>query len=261
MEQLKRGNILIASIILSMILTASAFAGGTSKDLYKNIFGFKVKVATLTTDTDQDGNITAKLVINKWLADNTFGQNAIGWGSHDHDFSNLIGKSKANFIFKDKNGNTVLDCDVDYISQSNQFSSGYGCLGVSGGNGHVNHGHESDVLNCNSSLGNNYNEHNYQPQSYSPYCDYRYSSNSGNRNWNYNIEYNITVNKSAFGDAGCGEITVPSFVCASNKWGISDTVSCTDPGDNTQSSECDLSKYTTYTQGGWGSSIQYSPTD
>src|SRR5262249_5375717 len=94
----------------------------------------------LQTTLDASGNVTVTLIQSLTNSnDNSYGQFDVGWGgANKHKFSDLTGSDHAEFIFKDKNGNVVLDFFLDYISQTAVTAatpSGYASLGVSGGDG------------------------------------------------------------------------------------------------------------------------------
>ncbi len=207
--------------------TASSYkihATGTSQDLCTPVNGQDVNVGTLITDTDANGNIYVKLIVNKNLNDNTYGTNAIGWGTKGHKLNDLLGSDKANFVFKDKNGTVILDFNLDYISQSSSFPSGYGCLGATGGDGKMNVGSSTNILSYNSSLARNFNDYGYVLTSNSPSTDNNFTPNPTYPNWIYEMVYEVTISKTAFGSVGFGTVTVPSFHNSPNKLGLSNAV-------------------------------------
>ena len=67
--------------------------------------------------------------------DNSYGVNAVGWGTHGHKFSDLVGSDHAGFQLVDGNGVIKLQFNVDYISANASAPSGYASLGVNGGDG------------------------------------------------------------------------------------------------------------------------------
>ncbi|HUT59445.1 MAG TPA: PEP-CTERM sorting domain-containing protein [Phycisphaerae bacterium] len=60
------------------------------------------------------GSVFVGLSLPKTLVDNSYGTTAIGWGSKDHKFDELVGSDKAQFVFGDVNG-VVLDVTLDYL--------------------------------------------------------------------------------------------------------------------------------------------------
>jgi hypothetical protein len=78
--------------------------------------------------------------------DNSYGVNAVGWGTKGHTFSNLVGSDHAGVMLIDKNGNVVLDFKQDYITATTSANvpgistvppSGYASRGPFGGDGGI----------------------------------------------------------------------------------------------------------------------------
>ena len=215
---------IVSSVLMILFLlvmgTIKLSAAGIGQDLCVQINGQDVHVGTLISDFDASGNIYIKLIVDKNLNDNTYGTTAIGWGSKGHKFNDLVGSDEANFVFKDKNGNVVLEFALDYISKSSNFSSGYGCLGVTGGDGKMISGNSSFVLSYNSSLSRNFNDYGYVLTTNSPSTDANYTPNSTYPNWIYEMIYEVTVSKDAFGTAGFGSVSIPYMHNSPNKLGL-----------------------------------------
>jgi hypothetical protein len=77
--------------------------------------------------------------------DNSYGVNAVGWGTKGHKFNDLVGSDHAGFALVDPGGTTQLDFNIDYItaetlSPAPAGYSGYQSLGPFGGDGKVNVG-------------------------------------------------------------------------------------------------------------------------
>jgi hypothetical protein len=75
--------------------------------------------------------------------DNSYGVNAVGWGTGGHTFGNLTGSDKSGYEVVNPSGTIVLDFFIDYITSttpSATFPSGYRSLGPFGGDGAVNVG-------------------------------------------------------------------------------------------------------------------------
>jgi hypothetical protein len=90
-------------------------------------------------------NGDAVIVFDQFPApnDNSYGVNAVGWGTGGHKFSDLTGSDHSGYMVVNPSGTTVLDFFIDYISQttvSASAPSGYASLGPFGGDGHVNTG-------------------------------------------------------------------------------------------------------------------------
>jgi hypothetical protein len=114
----------------------------------------------ITTTTDGNGDVTVVFNQTTDLNDNSYGTNIVNWDS-GHSFGNLTGSDKAQFVFKDANGNVVFDFYLDYISAKSGTPSGYGSLGATGGDGGVNSGSAAWVLSYSTSLTENLNNTGY----------------------------------------------------------------------------------------------------
>jgi hypothetical protein len=93
--------------------------------------------------------------------DNSYGVNAVGWGSHGHTFSNLVGSDHAGFQLKDPGGVVRLSFNIDYISANASAPSGYASLGPFGGDGSILVGSLTPAdIAFTTSLANNLNNVN-----------------------------------------------------------------------------------------------------
>lgn len=91
--------------------------------------------------------------------DNSYGVNAVGWGTHGHKFSDLVGSDHAGFQLADAGDVVRLSFNVDYISADATAPSGYRSLGVLGGDGKMLIG-TSTGITATTSLANNLNNIN-----------------------------------------------------------------------------------------------------
>jgi hypothetical protein len=91
--------------------------------------------------------------------DNSYGVNAVGWGTHAHRFSDLVGSDHAGFQLSDGGGTVRLSFNVDYISANAAAPSGYASLGVNGGDGKMIVGTATGIT-ATTSLANNLNNIN-----------------------------------------------------------------------------------------------------
>ena len=170
------------------------------------------------------GDVTVLFIQPLTLVDNTYGDNAIGWGKSvapsgkNHNFSDLLGSDKAQFVFTDGAGRTVLDVTADYISASGD-PSGYGSLGVVGGDGAVNVGDASDVLAVRTSLDYNFNVLGHVLTTDSPATDADYTPNPTYGGWVFEVAYEMRVAGAAFGDDGFGGVDIPIVHDSPNKIG------------------------------------------
>jgi hypothetical protein len=115
---------------------------------------------TFSVDANGDLNI----VYDQFPApnDNSYGANAVGWGTHGHKFSDLVGSDHAGFQLVDPSGVVKLDFNIDYLTAKTGTPSGYASLGPFGGDGKINVGTltSSDVT-FDSSLARNLNTLGY----------------------------------------------------------------------------------------------------
>ncbi len=168
------------------------------------------ETGTIITQVLPNGNIQATFIQSFAVNDNTYGVNSIGWGSKVHKFSNLTGSDKAEFQFKNGAGQVVLDFQLDYISSAptSLYPSGYGTLGVTGGDGKMQTGDVADVVFTTTSLTENLNK----PPFLNNLAQYTVNSpalndpNSGQ--WEYRMIYTAVVSQAAFGASGFGGVMI-----------------------------------------------------
>jgi hypothetical protein len=236
LQILKNGSkAFLATLVaaVTMAFGSNAFAGvdGTynAADGYTNVqqLNFQLDNGTMVKDpgtlawrVDAQGNVYVAFVQPLSINDNTYGTNAIGWGSKGHTFSNLTGSDKGHFDFKNAAGQSVMSFDLDYISQ-NKTGGGYTSLGVTGGDGKISTGSASNVLQWGTSLGYNlntlgYSQYTTNSPAATPQKDAQgnidYSKpylNSAAPGWDYSITYEVLVSAAAFGPSGFGSVSVP----------------------------------------------------
>ncbi len=201
-----------ASVTLTHTFTSlTAAPPGSSQNLSEVINGVTIPIGTLTTTLLTSGPYAGnyQVVLNQSLGivNNTYGTNAsAGWGTQGHKFSDLLGSDQADFQFTDSKGNVVLDFLADYVSASSSFPSGYGTLGVSGGDGKVNVGSAANVLYVDTTITDNLNQSS---------AFYGYTTNSpattdpNDAKWNNVDGYTVIVSKNAFGTNGFGGVSIP----------------------------------------------------
>jgi hypothetical protein len=195
---------------------------------------------TLAWTTDAQGNVYVAFVQPLSINDNTYGTNAIGWGSKGHKFSDLTGSDKGEFDLTNGAGQTFI-YTLDYLTASKTAPSGYASLGVSGGDGSVGKsgikgvtggGQVSDVLAWGTSLDYNLNHLGFSSfTTNSPATtpalnpdgtiDYSkpYADPASASGWVYNIEYEVEISASAFGPSGFAGVTVPFAHDSPSKFG------------------------------------------
>jgi len=160
------------------------------------------------------------------LVDNTYGDNAIGWGKgvapsgKNHKFNDLVGSDKAQFSITDGIGNTVLDFTLDYISESGSAPSGYASLGATGKDGDVDIGSAADILAWSTSLDYNFNTLGFVLTDDSPAADDNYNvADPAYGDWVFEVTYEFQIDGSLFEENGFGGLTIPVLHDSPNKIG------------------------------------------
>ncbi len=199
------------------------------------------KVATLVWNIDPvTGDVTATYDQFTTINDNSYGTNVVSWGSKTHTFSNLTGSDKAEFVFKDAAGNTVVDAIFDYITQATvtpSTPSGYKTLCAGGGDGKVVTG-GTNILGCSTSIADNLNNNGYctngnctvdgtnllvnSPETVSSTSHALLNPTAYPDGWDYNVVYTVKVSKAAFGASGFGSVAVPSVHNSPPKFGANE---------------------------------------
>jgi hypothetical protein len=166
-----------------------------------------------------------RLTFNPSFVDNTYGTGAIGWPQRrGHTWRDLEKSDHAEILIKDASGNTVLQFKLDYVSADPTQPSGYGSLGVRGGEGSVSIGNPAWVLNASSSIDANLNDRGYTGYLVdSPATDANYTPNPAAPGWDYRVVYEAWIDVAALGSAGFGGASI-EHVHASPAKGGSDTV-------------------------------------
>ncbi|MEN6645467.1 MAG: SdrD B-like domain-containing protein [Armatimonadia bacterium] len=166
-----------------------------------------------TTEVLPNGDVRFTYVQSLTVTDNTYGATASpGWPS-GHKFGDLTGSDKAQFLFKNAAGTTVMQFYLDYISASTAFPSGYGTLGATGGDGSMVVGSASNIASYTTSMTLNMNQ--------SPaYYVYTVNSPVNDPNWNYYSMYTMVIKAAAFGTSGFGSAEVVDQHNSPSKLGV-----------------------------------------
>ena len=98
-----------------------------------------------------------RIIFDPAFVDNTYGVNAIGWGTKGHTFKDLVGSDHAELSLFDGTPALVSMFDIDYITANAASACLYGALGVSGGEGKMLVGDAKYVLASTTSLDRNLN--------------------------------------------------------------------------------------------------------
>jgi len=171
--------------------------------------------------------VTSDLFVNftqpLTLIDNTYGNNAIGWGEHvapsgkDHKFRSLKGSDKAQFTITDGAENVVFDFTMDYISDSDSAPSGFASLGVTSKDGYVHTGSANSLLAWGTSLDYNFNTLGHVLTEDSPATDEDYTENPDFPGWVFEVTYEFQIDGNLFRDNGFGGLTIPIVHNSPNK--------------------------------------------
>ena len=172
-----------------------------------------------------------RITFDPTFVDNTYGANAIGWGTRGHTFNDLVGSDHAQLALFDGSKTLISAFNLDYISQDASAACGYSCLGVSGGEGAMLVGDAKDVLAATTSLDRDLNGCGYCRNAAcngdctvdSPASDTKYTPNTLTPSWDYRVVYEVWVSAAAFGSNGFGGASI-SFVHASPSKATSNTI-------------------------------------
>jgi hypothetical protein len=168
--------------------------------------------------TDNGNTLTIRTWLAKTFVDNTYGTNAIGW-PNGHTFNNLVGSDNLKLSLMNSAGTKVLEFQQDYITASSGAPSGFDCLGVTGGEGKMLVGSATNIVSATTSLDQNMNTFGYNLQTNSPATTANYTPNPTYPNWIYDVWYEVTVLKSAFGASGFGSPMITGVHASPSKTG------------------------------------------
>jgi hypothetical protein len=149
--------------------TVATLAPGASVTLSKSVVPALVMTASngtvagfMTAEKLANGDVKATFVQSLAVVDNTYGTGSStgyrGGSGKGHTFKDLVNSDHAEFRFTNTAGVVVLDFYVDDLSAQSTAPSGYGTLGVLGGDGYMIKGSASNVLSCWTSAANNLNQ-------------------------------------------------------------------------------------------------------
>lgn len=172
-----------------------------------------------------DDLLHLRLTFDPGFVDNTYGDGSIGWPvKRGHRMSDLIKSDHAELVLVDGAGAVALQFKMDFISQDPSAPSGLATQGVSGGDGSVSVGDESDVVRVETSLDRNLNERGYGGYlEHSPATDESYTPNPDAPEWDFRMVYEVWIDLDAFGEAGFSGAFI-DYVHASPAKSPSDTI-------------------------------------
>jgi hypothetical protein len=197
-------------------------------------------------EESQTNLVHLRLTFHPWFVDNTYGASSIGWPRvRGHRFNDLVKSDHAELILTDHAGATVMQFKLDYFSEDASRPSGWGSLGVNGGDGAMITGDAANVVKWQTSLALNFNERGYDSYTVdSPKTDENYSPDPAAPDWDFRVVYEAWVDLAAFGSAGFGGAHI-EYVHASPAKGGNDTIEveprkCPPPkcGDNEADATC-----------------------
>jgi len=177
--------------------------------------GQPMDTGTLFAEFLPNRDLRIKLRQSRNVADNTYGKGAIGYPK-GHKLGDFTASDKAQFRIRDGKGKIVLEFAVDYLSASSGFPSGYGSLGVRGGEGKMIIGSATAIKSATTTLSANLNQ--------SP-AFHVYTAGSPaepNPKWEYAIGYDLVVDGTSFGPNGFGEVQVVRIHNSPSKIGFND---------------------------------------
>lgn len=181
---------------------------------------------------DGTDTVHLRLTFDPGFVDNTYGAGSIGWPrKRGHTLVKDLTKSDhAEITVTSSTGATSLRFKLDYISELASAPSGFGSLGVRGGDGAMLVGNADWVVQWNTSLSRNLNERGYGGYTVdSPVTDSRYTPNPQAPQWDYRVVYEAWIDVAAFGGASFGDASI-TFVHASPAKSEQDTLDV-EPGD------------------------------
>ena len=169
----------------------------------------------IVTQILPDGNIRITFIQDTSVNDNTYGVNSQGWKpNRPHTFKDLLNSDQATFSLTNNAGTEVLLFKVDYLSQTASvrfpsgtvnYPSGYGTLGVLGGDGGMLKGSASSILSATTSLTKNLNQSSAY---YKVLVDSPAAGSALAANWDNVMRYSVVVSGSAFGTSGFGKAMI-----------------------------------------------------
>lgn len=130
-------------------------------------------------------------------------------GKGGHTFKDLLGSDHAEFKLFTKSGDLSMHFKLDYISEGADTASGYGSLGVEGGDGKLIVGEPEWILGATSSLDRNLNGCDYASYTTdSPETDADYTPNADAPEWDYRVVYEVWVAEEALGGDSLDDVTI-----------------------------------------------------
>lgn len=193
------------------------------------------------TTTEVDERLDVAIAFNRDFVDLSYGQNAVGWQSSKkgkHSFKDLVGSDHTEVVLHDAEGAVAFQMKLDLVSASDAAASGYASMGPLGGDGRMITGSAADVIAFGSSLDDNLNARGHVLLEDSPATNAEYAANDAYPDWNFYVEYRVSLSLAAFGDAGFGRAHMEMVHASPSKLG-ENTVTVTEEGCPDPGSEGD----------------------
>jgi hypothetical protein len=179
--------------------------------------------------------VHARVTFDPAFTDNTYGEGSCcGWSERrGHRFGDLTGSDHTELLLTNGAGATALSFKIDLVTADATSTSGFGTLGVSGGDGSILSGDPAHVLAVATSLDRNLNGCEYVASPAcapsgdctidSPLTDDAYTPAPETPNWDYRQVYEMWIDTAAFGAEGFGQAFV-TYTHSSPAKAASDTV-------------------------------------
>lgn len=162
--------------------------------------------------------VDVMLTFNPGFTDNTYGENAIGWGRHT--FQQVYGSDHIELMMLNGVGDTVLHVRIDLLSACPDAPSGWCSLGFEG-DGEWIVGDPSMILSFGTSMDDNLNYYGCDTfTTTSPPTDSMYTPSAECPNWEYYASYRISVDPAIFGPSGYGGVYMTSVHASPSKTDI-----------------------------------------
>jgi hypothetical protein len=189
---------------------------GEAQYFWGTLGGVDQPLVKITHAVSKDA-VDIEVVFSPYFVDNTYGVNAIGWGTKGHTFKDLWHSDHVALGIQNGAGDTVFSGKLDLIHGTGMTKSGYACLGPFGGEGAIFKGNKSDIISFGNSLDDNLNYFGYNLQVDSPKTDETYIVNKDYPYWQYYVVYRLAIKRSAFGSSGFGKAFMTSVHASPSK--------------------------------------------
>ena len=215
--------IMLASFSFAAMMTVDGWYDPTEGYTYGQYIDFKldgsgeiIRDSELWWHEDAAGDVYVAFFEPLRVCNNTYGANTVDWGTSTHDFKQLVGSDKAQFLFTNSNGDIVLDLTLDYLYETGKGTGVYDS-GMGGKETAVGVGDASWVLDAATSLDYNLNDLGHYLTVDSPETVGDDSTTNPNAydtvnptysDWVFEIMYEMKISSSAFGASGFSGVSI-----------------------------------------------------